>query len=156
MVRKISERYNFALVCVFELNFFQVKESLKLIEDALPTQRVALDVYPILWINFLKKLMLKRYPYIASSTVLMITEAYKEDKTKIVVTWSKAIPEASGRELTELAKEYHLVIPHECAFYFIRYNLSLEEMVEKLQPAGAVYFCMDEEGTKLCFMHFFF
>jgi N-acyl-D-amino-acid deacylase len=76
------------------------------------------------------------YPYMASSTVL------KEDSIRIskrvLVTWSKARPDLAGRELSEIAEELG------CDIY---------EAAEKLQPAGAVYFAMDEEDVQRILSH---
>ncbi|MGH7093509.1 MAG: N-acyl-D-amino-acid deacylase family protein [Stellaceae bacterium] len=78
------------------------------------------------------------YPYIASSTVLRagrIAEALK-----VLITWSKARPEQAGRELSEIAAEW---------------GIGLEAAAERLQPAGAIYFMMDEADVQrvLAFAH---
>jgi N-acyl-D-amino-acid deacylase len=52
---------------------------------------------------------------------------------KTLITWSVPHPEASGRDLRELASEW---------------GLSLEAAAEKLQPAGAIYFQMDEADVR--------
>ena len=76
------------------------------------------------------------YPYMASSTVL------KEDSIrvskKVLVTWSKARPDLTGRELSDIAEEMG------CDIY---------EAAERLQPAGAVYFAMDEEDVQRILSH---
>jgi N-acyl-D-amino-acid deacylase len=67
------------------------------------------------------------YPYAASSTVL------RKDTTKlaqrVLVTWSQARPDAAGRYLDELAAES---------------GLAVDAQIDALQPAGAIYFSMDE------------
>jgi N-acyl-D-amino-acid deacylase len=76
------------------------------------------------------------YPYMASSTVLK-ADSIKVSK-KVLVTWSKARPEMAGRELTDIAEEM------DCDIY---------EAAERLQPAGAVYFAMDEEDVQRILSH---
>jgi N-acyl-D-amino-acid deacylase len=81
---------------------------------------------------------LDAYPYVASSTVLrpfMVPRALK-----VLVTWSKARPEMAGRYLAEIAAEW---------------NVSQMEACDRLQPAGAVYWTMDEADVRrvLAFEH---
>ena len=78
------------------------------------------------------------YPYCASSTILTYGRSLGASKT--LVTWSVPHPEASGMDLQEIAK---------------RMNLSVEKTVEKLLPAGAIYFAMDEADVQriLAFEH---
>jgi N-acyl-D-amino-acid deacylase len=81
---------------------------------------------------------LDAYPYIASSTVLrpqMIPISLK-----ILVTWSKSHPDMAGRELARIAEEW---------------RVSQEEAAERLQPAGAIYWTMDEGDVRrvLAFEH---
>lgn len=71
------------------------------------------------------------YPYIASSTVLMAERV--ADSSKVLITWSEPMPEAAGRDLADLAMEHQLT-PYA--------------MVEKLSPAGAIYFSMAEEDVR--------
>ena len=68
----------------------------------------------------------------ASSTVLKMDAVERAER--VVVTWSEAVPEAAGRDLFELARS-----PCFCC--------SVEEVAAKLQPAGAIYFAMDEDGN---------
>jgi N-acyl-D-amino-acid deacylase len=51
----------------------------------------------------------------------------------VLVTWSKPHPQFAGMELEEISKEM---------------NLSIEKTVEKLLPAGAIYFSMDEKDVQ--------
>ncbi|MEZ5831159.1 MAG: D-aminoacylase [Dongiaceae bacterium] len=76
-------------------------------------------------------LALDAYPYSASSTVLKSQEI--GEALKIMVTWSTPHPEATGHMLSDIASEWHC---------------SLEEAAKKLQPAGAVYFAMDEADVQ--------
>jgi len=71
------------------------------------------------------------YPYAASSTVLdpdMLVGA-----RRVLVTWSKAEPSQAGRYLDEIAKDW---------------NVDAKAAAERLQPAGAVYFSMDEADVR--------
>lgn len=96
-------------------NFGRSRETLPLIEQARRGQRVDFDVYP----------------YRASSTVLRAEGVRTAERT--LITWSKAMPEATGRDLAELAAEA---------------GVSIEEMMDRLQPAGAIYFSMDEDDVR--------
>ncbi len=81
---------------------------------------------------------LDAYPYIASSTVLRVQRI--EDSLKVLITWSKARPECAGRELAAIAADW---------------GVGLAEAAERLQPAGAIYFMMDEADVQrvLSFAH---
>ncbi|SDE67216.1 N-acyl-D-amino-acid deacylase family protein [Ruegeria marina] len=79
---------------------------------------------------------LDAYPYIAGSTFLFPERV--EQAARVIVTWSKAMPETSGRDLTEIAAEL---------------GLSLREAAERLLPAGAVYFQMDECDLRRILSH---
>mgnify|MGYP001427817906 CR=1 FL=1 len=76
------------------------------------------------------------YPYVASSTVL------KEDSIRVaesvLITWSKARPDLAGRELSDIAEEL---------------GCEIFTAAEQLQPAGAVYFAMDEEDVQRILSH---
>jgi N-acyl-D-amino-acid deacylase len=74
---------------------------------------------------------LDAYPYIASSTVLSAAQA--ERALKVLVTWSKSAPEQAGRELSAIAADW---------------GVSEKEAVDRLQPAGAVYWTMDEADVQ--------
>lgn len=76
-------------------------------------------------------LALDAYPYSASSTVLKTEEL--GESANVMVTWSIPHPEASGRMLDRIAAEW---------------GCSIEQAAEKLQPAGAVYFAMDESDVR--------
>ena len=71
------------------------------------------------------------YPYCASSTIL--TYGRTLAATKTLVTWSRPHPEFAGRDVHEAAKQM---------------GLPLEEAIEKLLPAGAIYFAMDEADVQ--------
>ncbi len=74
---------------------------------------------------------LDAYPYIASSTVLSAAQA--ERSLKVLVTWSKSTPEQAGRELSAIARDW---------------GISEKQAVDRLQPAGAVYWTMDEADVQ--------
>ena len=78
-----------------------------------------------------QRLSLDLYPYIAGSTVLLPEMVGGADRT--IVTWSRARPEFAGRDLDEVASEL---------------GLDPVAAAAELQPAGAVYFMMDEEDVR--------
>ena len=67
------------------------------------------------------------YPYVASSTVLENSSVHQS--VRVTVTWSTPHPEMNGRDLHEIAAEW---------------GLDLDAAADRLQPAGAVYYQMDE------------
>jgi N-acyl-D-amino-acid deacylase len=81
---------------------------------------------------------LDAYPYIASSTVLSAGQA--ERAAKVLVTWSKSAPEQAGRELSAIAADW---------------GVTVAEAVGRLQPAGGIYWTMDEPDVQrvLSFPH---
>ena len=76
------------------------------------------------------------YPYDAASSVLDVEKF--SDASRIRVSWSTAEPSAAGRDLAELAAER---------------GLSLKEMADRLQPAGGIYFMMDEGDVQTILRH---
>ncbi len=76
------------------------------------------------------------YPYIASSTVLL--PDFMDDCPRVLITWSEPHPEQAGRDMDDIADDW---------------NCSWAEAAEKLLPAGAIYFQMDEDDLRrvLCF-----
>jgi N-acyl-D-amino-acid deacylase len=71
------------------------------------------------------------YPYRASSTILSWSRV--GIASKVLVSWSKPHPELSGMDLNDIARQM---------------NLSAEEAVQQLLPAGAIYFSMDETDVQ--------
>ena len=71
------------------------------------------------------------YPYVASSTVLRADRLAQS--TRVIITWSKPHPEFSGVDLDEVAR---------------RLGVSEAEAVEKIKPAGAIYFMLDEQDVQ--------
>jgi N-acyl-D-amino-acid deacylase len=96
-------------------NFGRTEQTLPKIAAAMAQQQVSLDAYP----------------YIASSTVLRSENLARS--VKVLITWSKTHPEASGRELADIARDW---------------GVSREQAAERLQPAGAIYFMMSEEDVR--------
>ncbi|HBP31849.1 MAG TPA: D-aminoacylase [Advenella kashmirensis] len=71
------------------------------------------------------------YPYDASSTIL--SAKLVANSTRVTVTWSKGLTEMAGQDLTQIAS---------------RLNVSTEEAIEKLLPAGAIYYRMDDADVQ--------
>jgi N-acyl-D-amino-acid deacylase len=76
------------------------------------------------------------YPYAAGSTVL-IPERLRED-VPVRLTWSVPHPELQGRWLADIAREW---------------GLDLRAAAARLQPAGAIYFMMDEADVQRILAH---
>ena len=68
------------------------------------------------------------YPYTASSTMLLKSFVKRADK--VLVTWSDNYPDISGEDLNDLS---------------VKFGLSIDKTIDKLYPAGAIYFQMDDE-----------
>ena len=68
------------------------------------------------------------YPYTASSTMLLKSFVKRADK--VLVTWSDNYPDISGQDLNDLAQQF---------------DISIDETIDKLYPAGAIYFQMDDQ-----------
>jgi N-acyl-D-amino-acid deacylase len=101
-------------------NFGKSVQTLALIEDAAKTHAICLDCYP----------------YAASSTTLLPSRV--EQCSEVLISWSKAFPEAAGKKLSLLAKER---------------GQSWRETAEQLVPAGAIYFAMDEADVERILKH---
>ena len=71
------------------------------------------------------------YPYIASSTSLL--PDFIEKSERVLVTWSTPHPDCTGRDLAEIAAEW---------------GLTRDQAAERLMPAGAIYFSMDEADLR--------
>jgi N-acyl-D-amino-acid deacylase len=56
----------------------------------------------------------------------------------VLITWSDKLPGMSGRDLKEIAQEM---------------GCSMREAAERLQPAGAIYFMMDEKDVQAAMAH---
>ena len=71
------------------------------------------------------------YPYVASSTVLLAD--WIAGAERVLVTWSGPHPELKGQDFESIRSDW---------------GCSLEEAVDRLSPAGAIYFKMDEEDLQ--------
>jgi len=71
------------------------------------------------------------YPYSASSSTLDLNQV--TDEIDIFITWSDALPAQAGKMLKDIATDM---------------NLPLMDAAKALQPAGAVYHCMDEADVE--------
>jgi len=92
-----------------------VSDTLKLIDEARKTQQLGLDVYP----------------YVAASTMLDARRIPLA--SKIIVTWSKSLPEFAGQTLDGIATKL---------------GCDQSEAVQRLLPAGAIYFMMSEDDVR--------
>ncbi len=96
---------------VGQSNYGRSGETLALIEKRMGEQRVCLDCYP----------------YTAGSTILSADRA--ATSSRVLVTWSKSLPQHAGRDLADIAREM---------------GVDEGEAIQRLDPAGAIYFRMDE------------
>ncbi len=76
------------------------------------------------------------YPYAASSTMLLPERV--KSCSDVLITWSRADPAAAGQSLFEMARKR---------------GLSPEDTARSLQPAGAVYFAMNEADVRRILAH---
>ncbi|MFK3796246.1 amidohydrolase family protein [Pseudomonas sp. NPDC088444] len=76
------------------------------------------------------------YPYAASSSTLDLKQV--TDAFRITITWSTPHPDQSGRDLKEIAANW---------------GVSLLDAARQLQPAGAVYYGMDENDVQNIMKH---
>ena len=76
------------------------------------------------------------YPYTASASLLDLKQVVPE--TPIMITWSDGAPEQSGRMLIDIAADW---------------GVDLQRAARRLQPAGAVYHCMDASDVERILAH---
>ena len=74
---------------------------------------------------------LDAYPYIASSTIL--SKDMIRLSARVIVAWSTSHPEMSGKDLSEIAQAW---------------GVDEEAAADRLGPAGAIYFMMDEADVR--------
>lgn len=103
-----------------EQNHGRSSETLARITEASRDQPVCLDCHP--------------YP--ATSTMLRLDRVKLASRT--MVTWSRSVPEAAGRDFKELMEEF---------------GLDVEQTLQKLTPAGAIYFLMAQEDVDRIIKH---
>lgn len=71
------------------------------------------------------------YPYPASSTILSAHRAV--NATRVTVTWSEGMPECAGMDLADIQAQQ---------------GGTMEEVVDRLSPAGAIYYMMDDRDVQ--------
>jgi N-acyl-D-amino-acid deacylase len=76
------------------------------------------------------------YPYVAGSTILR--KEMLDRAEKVLITWSDSVKDVSGRDLKEIARDMG------CSIY---------DAADRLQPAGAIYFMMDEKDVQSAMAH---
>ena len=76
------------------------------------------------------------YPYAASSSTLDLKQV--TDAFRITITWSTPHPDMGGRDLQDIAAQW---------------GVSLMDAARRLQPAGAVYYGMDEADVRRILAH---
>jgi N-acyl-D-amino-acid deacylase len=76
------------------------------------------------------------YPYVAGSTILRTDMLDRSDK--VLITWSDKVAGLAGRDLKEIAREM---------------GCSMREAADRIQPAGAIYFMMDEKDVQSAMAH---
>ncbi|WP_263262088.1 D-aminoacylase [Pseudomonas sp. RIT-PI-S] len=76
------------------------------------------------------------YPYSASSSTLDLKQVTGE--YRITITWSTPHPHMGGRDLADIASEW---------------GISQQEAARRLQPAGAIYYGMDENDVQRILAH---
>jgi len=76
------------------------------------------------------------YPYAASSTILDLKQV--DERIEILITWSKARPELSGKKLADIARAW---------------GVTQAEAAQRLQPAGAIYHSMSENDVRAILSH---
>jgi N-acyl-D-amino-acid deacylase len=84
----------------------------------------------------LQSVCLDCYPYAASSTMLLPERV--KSSSDVLITWSRADPSAAGRSLFDIARER---------------GQAPEDTARSLQPAGAVYFAMQEADVRRILAH---
>ena len=79
----------------------------------------------------LQPICLDCYPYTAGSTILSLDRAITS--ARVLVTWSKSLPQFAGQDLSAIEKQL---------------GVSTAQAIERLLPAGAIYFRMDEQDVQ--------
>jgi N-acyl-D-amino-acid deacylase len=95
-------------------------EALAFIEKHMASQPICMDCYP----------------YTAGSTVLSAHRA--ASSARVIVSWSKALPQYAGRDLEDIAREM---------------GVSRDEAIARLLPAGGIYFRLDEADVQRILRH---
>ena len=106
--------------CAGPANWGRTRETLPLIDAMALRQPIAMDVYP----------------YVAGSTVLR--EDLVDGVIDVMLTWSDAFPEVTGRLLADVAAEWGVDQKTAC---------------RRLMPGGACYFQIDEADVERVIAH---
>jgi N-acyl-D-amino-acid deacylase len=101
-------------------NFGRSTETLAYLDEVARRQPVSFDVYP----------------YTAGAS--MLSEGLHAASARTIVTWSGPYPQAAGRDLVDVAREF---------------GLSERDALNALLPAGAIYFLMDEGDVTRILAH---
>jgi N-acyl-D-amino-acid deacylase len=83
-----------------------------------------------------QKIAFDVYPYAAGSTILRSDMLERADK--VLITWSDKVAGLAGRDLRDIANEM---------------GCSMREAADRIQPAGAIYFMMDEKDVQSAMVH---
>ena len=78
-----------------------------------------------------QKICLDCYPYPASSTILSAHRV--KNATRVTVTWSETLPEYAGMDLADIVEKM---------------GGTVDEVVARLLPAGAIYYMMDDNDVQ--------
>jgi N-acyl-D-aspartate deacylase len=84
----------------------------------------------------LQPVCLDCHPYPATSTMLRLDRVRIARRT--MITWSRGWPQAQGRDFADVQREL---------------GLSDEQTLQRLAPAGAIYFLMDEADVRRIMAH---
>lgn len=122
---EIAERACLPLIlshhkCLGRANFGHSAETLAAIDDARRRIAVGFDVYP----------------YTAGSTALLPSFVARAER--VMITWSDPCPQATGRDLADLAREF---------------GTTVADTIDRLSPAGAIYFMMSEDDVQRILSH---
>lgn len=71
------------------------------------------------------------YPYTAGSTILL--KSFLGTSERTIITFSEPHPEMMGREFNDVVEEW---------------GCSIDQAIDRLMPAGAIYFRMDEDEVR--------
>lgn len=106
--------------CMGRANFGRSQETLRFIDEAAAKQPIAFDAYP----------------YAAGSSAIL--PDLVSASSRVTITRSQPHPEAVGRDLDDLAREW---------------KLSAKEAAAKLAPGGAIYHMMDQGDVDRILAH---
>lgn len=108
------------LKCAGIDNWGRSSEVLRVLDTARISQRIGCDCYP----------------YAAGSSTLDLRQV--DERVTIDITWSSTHPEMAGRQLCQVAEEWHV---------------TQIEAAKRLQPAGAIYHSILEDDMRRILSH---